>query len=70
MAAKQMTPRQQVTRYFREIGGKVNSGEGWVSISLGEWGEIFDDWKQALDYTVKAKWAHIDFGTAYPWQAA
>ena len=69
MCVKQLTPRQQVTRYMREIGGKSSGGKGWVSISRGEWSETFDTWGQALTFLVIVRNAHIDTGAAWPWDA-
>jgi hypothetical protein len=69
MCVKQLTPRQQVTRYMREIGGKSAGSDAkqTVWVSLGEWGQSFDSWAQAMAYLIAARNAHTDHGKPYPW---
>ena len=67
--ATKMTPRQQVTRWARDMGLRASSGNGWVSISdpRSDWGETFDDWAQAMAWARRAYDAKRDEGKSWPW---
>lgn len=67
--AAKMTPRQQVTRWAKEMGLRASSGSGWVSISdtRSDWGETFDDWAQAMAWARRAYDAKRDEGKPWPW---
>jgi len=67
--ATKMTPRQQVTRWARDMGLRASSGSGWVSISdpRSDWGETFDDWAQAMAWARRAYDAKRDEGKPWPW---
>lgn len=64
-----MTPRQQVTRWSKDMGLRVSSGDGFVFISdpRSEWSETFDDWPQAMEWARKAYDAKRDEGKPWPW---
>lgn len=66
-----MTPRQQVTRWAKDMGLRASSGEGWVSISdtRSDWSETFDDWAQAMEWARRAYDAKRDEGKPWPWEA-
>jgi hypothetical protein len=68
--ATKMTPRQQVTRWARDMGLRASSGNGWVSISdtRSDWGETFDDWSQAMEWARRAYDAKRDQGKPWPWE--
>ncbi len=67
--AAKMTPRQQVTRWAKQMGLRASSGSGWVSISdtRSDWGETFDDWAQAMAWARRAYDAKRDEGKPWPW---
>ncbi len=65
-----MTPRQQVTRWSKDMGLRASSGDGWVSISdtRSDWSETFDDWSQAMEWARRAYDAKRDQGKPWPWE--
>lgn len=65
-----MTPRQQVTRWTKDMGLRASSGAGWVSISdtRSDWSETFDDWSQAMEWARRAYDAKRDEGKPWPWE--
>lgn len=65
-----MTPRQQVTRWSKDMGLRASSGDGWVSISdtRSDWSETFDDWPQAMEWARRAYDAKRDQGKPWPWE--
>jgi hypothetical protein len=68
--ATKMTPRQQVTRWSKDMGLRASSGDGWVSISdtRSDWSETFDDWSQAMEWARRAYDAKRDDGKPWPWE--
>jgi len=68
--ATKMTPRQQVTRWSKDMGLRASSGDGWVSISdtRSDWSETFDDWSQAMEWARRAYDAKRDQGKPWPWE--
>ena len=68
--ATKMTPRQQVTRWSKDMGLRASSGDGWVSISdtRSDWSETFDDWSQAMAWARRAYDAKRDEGKPWPWE--
>ncbi len=65
-----MTPRQQVTRWAKDMGLRASSGDGWVSISdtRSDWSETFDDWTQAMEFARRAYDAKRDESKPWPWE--